>query len=813
MDWSFTRRRRDMRVRFVLIFSLLAMAVAPTAGAMSTSNPSSDVVAAREVRTVWTSELGLGHPAGIAHIAATGAFLVVGDDQASALVMGPDEEVLGRPDLGPLARPSTLAYDPTTGQVTSFDGRTKRAWSGPTLGMKKDPGRTSEMLTDASSATYAADGDLLLLAASGQSILRVEEGTESKIDLAGVQEAQLIASNPVDGNIYVMSADTKVTAVDPAGAIVQTFDFSGVSLVEPTGMVFAPSSDPTDAPADFNLFIADSGGTETLGGVVEVTLTVAAAAASVPVDVGTLVRSTATSLWNPGSPDPAGVAFIPDLDNLIVVDSEVDEATGAGWNNVNMWRTYRTGTVIQTGTFWGSNAATFNGKAGFSKEPTGAGYDPAAQSLFVSDDSARKVFVVKKGGDGRWGTSDDLVSAVDAAAYGSTDTEDPEFDTTTGHLFFLDGVGREIYRVNPVDGVFGNGNDVMTHFDISHLGPTDFEGLASNAARGTLLVGARSAKKIFEIQKDGTLLREISVSGISGLRYVSGLAFAPSSDDPAKMSFYIVDRQVDNGANPNENDGVMWEVRAPDSLGGGGPQNQAPVVNAGSDSSVTLPAQATLAGTADDDGLPAGSDLSVQWSVQSKPSGGVVTFGNSTSAATTATFNLAGSYVLRLSASDGALTSFDDVTIQVSATTAGGTVFKAISQATLVGSVSGTIEDTHFDDGLAQSIREVANGQGFRAKLEHTWTFQIASTDRVTFVADAYKSGSETFKFAYSTNGGSTWKNMVTILATDGLEYRYNMPSGVTGAVLVRVRDVDRTKGDTGLDTIYVDYLAFVPTN
>jgi hypothetical protein len=60
--------------------------------------------------------------------------------------------------------------------------------------------------------------------------------------------------------------------------------------------------------------------------------------------------------------------------------------------------------------------------------------------------------------------------------YGASDTEDPEFDPVTGHLFVLSGTDREIFRIDPVDGIFGNGNDIVTSFDISHLGPTDFEG-------------------------------------------------------------------------------------------------------------------------------------------------------------------------------------------------------------------------------------------------------------------------------------------------------------------------------------------------
>src|SRR5439155_1110055 len=96
--------------------------------------------------------------------------------------------------------------------------------------------------------------------------------------------------------------------------------------------------------------------------------------------------------------------------------------------------------------------------------------------------------------------------------------------------------------------------------------------------------------------------------------------------------------------------------------------NQAPVVNAGSDQTITLPASASLNGTASDDGLPAGSTLTTTWSKVRGP--GNVTFGNLNALTTTANFSAAGTYVLRLTASDGALSSRDDVTIAVNS--AGG---------------------------------------------------------------------------------------------------------------------------------------------
>ena len=92
--------------------------------------------------------------------------------------------------------------------------------------------------------------------------------------------------------------------------------------------------------------------------------------------------------------------------------------------------------------------------------------------------------------------------------------------------------------------------------------------------------------------------------------------------------------------------------------------NQAPVVNAGADQTITLPSTATLTGTATDDGQPnPPGALTIAWSQVSGP--GTVTFGNANALGTTATFSISGDYVLRLTVTDGAITVSDDVAITV----------------------------------------------------------------------------------------------------------------------------------------------------
>ena len=104
---------------------------------------------------------------------------------------------------------------------------------------------------------------------------------------------------------------------------------------------------------------------------------------------------------------------------------------------------------------------------------------------------------------------------------------------------------------------------------------------------------------------------------------------------------------------------------------GGGPTNQPPVVDAGTGVTVQLPASASLDGTVSDDGLPASpGQVTTTWSQVSGP--GTASFGNVNAVDTTASFSTSGTYVLRLSATDGQLSASDDVTVVVQASGGGG---------------------------------------------------------------------------------------------------------------------------------------------
>ncbi|MGH7600096.1 MAG: InlB B-repeat-containing protein, partial [bacterium] len=132
--------------------------------------------------------------------------------------------------------------------------------------------------------------------------------------------------------------------------------------------------------------------------------------------------------------------------------------------------------------------------------------------------------------------------------------------------------------------------------------------------------------------------------------------------------------QVDNGAaeDPVEVTVTTAETTNPDSMfifkrdpwSSEIVHNMPPCVEAGPDQTIFITSTATLQGQATDDGDPnPPGALAVAWSQVSGP--GTVTFENASDLATTASFSMAGTYILRLTANDGTLQNSDELTVIV----------------------------------------------------------------------------------------------------------------------------------------------------
>jgi RHS repeat-associated protein len=146
--------------------------------------------------------------------------------------------------------------------------------------------------------------------------------------------------------------------------------------------------------------------------------------------------------------------------------------------------------------------------------------------------------------------------------------------------------------------------------------------------------------------------------------YIDGIKIGETLNAPYQINWNNVNAGIYHiSAKAIDNRGY-YAVSSPITVTVNNPNtNRPPVVNAGVDQTIKLPASATLTGTMSDDALPSGGNLTSTWTKVSGP--GNVTFSDNTSLTTTATFSLAGYYVLRLTASDSALTATDDVVLRI----------------------------------------------------------------------------------------------------------------------------------------------------
>jgi DNA-binding beta-propeller fold protein YncE len=258
-----------------------------------------------------------------------------------------------------------------------------------------------------------------------------------------------------------------------------------------------------------------------------------------------------TSSWSSPSPDPMGLAYQASTGRLIVSDSEVEETKVFAGTNV--W--LRTTSGKPRGKF---------DTTSYSIEPTDVAARSGGRVMFFVDDNQDRVFRIRVGHDGRWGTDDDKIFSFSTRPFGSRDPEGLGFGD--GSLFITDGINTQVYRLDSganerFDGIAPGGDDTVTSFDTAALGMDDPEDVAYDAATARLYLASRADRAIAVSTTFGDLIEVIDLSA-SGILYPSGIALAPGSSTAATHIF-VADRGVDNnpeqGGDPNENDGRIFE--------------------------------------------------------------------------------------------------------------------------------------------------------------------------------------------------------------------------------------------------------------
>lgn len=261
-----------------------------------------------------------------------------------------------------------------------------------------------------------------------------------------------------------------------------------------------------------------------------------------------VIHVTETSDWARPSPDPMGLSYLPSRHRLIVADSEVDEVALFEHANIFMMTT-------------GGSPRRGLDVTSYTREPADVAVGPGGRSLLFSDDLIDRIFRVRRGRDGRWGTDDDRVRLFPTKPFGSSDPEGLGYGA--GSLFVTDGIDKKVYRLDPganhrFDGVAPLGDDVVTSFDTSSLGLQDPEDIAYDRVSGHLFLISRTNPVIVEVTLGGEMVDSVDISA-SGISSPSGVVLAPGSIDPGAIHVYVADRGVDNNDAPAENDGRIFE--------------------------------------------------------------------------------------------------------------------------------------------------------------------------------------------------------------------------------------------------------------
>jgi sugar lactone lactonase YvrE len=569
----------------ILIATLVFPFVQVTGG-----NAQNELSFIRQVRVMEAGETGLTNPAGIAFSAKGNAFHIAEARQESPnrIKLAKVTQLATRAGLAQISaavqNPINIVFDDRfnrllllTAQANQIlavrpdnNGNLKPSdvtrYNVKGLGLQNPQGMSVDEET----------GTLFILDAAAPRVVQVQPLLDGNFEGASLSEINLqsygfsslrgIAFEPSSGHFFVNNpTDQKLYEVTSSGEFVETRDLAQFSLKGPQAIVFAPSGDQTDNPTQMSLYVADSGlvegqnpvadpASQSTGQIVELSFTTLVEPAAATF-TASLIRTTNMAAISPPSPDPSGIAYLPNSNTLLIVDGEVEETVSGitHFQGANVWELTLLGNKVRTANI-STKSPTFTA---MTNEPTDIAWNPNNGHYYVTDDDAKRVYDLNPDGDGLIGTSDDSWTYFSTSIVGSGDPEGITFNTQNGHLFVADGINAEVYEFT----IAGN---LVNQFDVNQYGIGDPEGIEFNPETGTLFTMSsnKSTPVIAETTIDGTLLQTISIAPTNAAA-AAGLAYAPASDGSGAKRFYIVDRGIDNNDNPNIIDGKLYELTVP----------------------------------------------------------------------------------------------------------------------------------------------------------------------------------------------------------------------------------------------------------
>jgi hypothetical protein len=614
-----------------------------------------------------------------------------------------------------------LAHDPSTGHLHLRSGQTlhELTTAGETVASRDLSGLE---LANPEAMAFAPSGDL------------TDDPNQLSVYVADSGTAQS-TGQIVELSLAPLAA---IAAIDFTASLVHTIDTAAFSppSPDPSGLTYLP-------PPRNTLLMTDGEVEETVSGIThfqganvwEMTLG------------GTVVQTgNVSKVGYQGAPppvpmtqEPVGVTWQPSTGHFFVT-----EDGGKRVYNVNPGADGKLGTSGDTWTYW-STLANGNNNG----DPEGIAYDTAQNTLFVADGVNAEIY--------QYTTTGTLLNHFDVGGYGVGDPETVEYNADSDTLFVLSN-----RQSGPIIVETTRSGALLQTIDVSS-GP-DFKpaGLAyAPASNGT------GVKRFYFVDR--------GIDNNNDPRIIDGKIFeftSPSSGPPVNNPPFVnagTDKTVtitagasldgtvtDDGLpNPPATVTSTWsKVSGPGTVTFGNPNavdttasfsatgayvlellasdsalsssdtvsivvnpagtNTAPSVIAGSNQTITPIVAAVLDGTVTDDGLPnPPGTVTTAWTKVSGP--GTVTFANPNAVDTTATFSAAGVYVLRLTASDSALSGSSELTVNVTA----ATLYFSVGTAQTLSGVSVSTHDIVAFNGSSFSLLLDGEDVGLDASSEN----------------------------------------------------------------------------------------------
>lgn len=288
------------------------------------------------VRAIGAADLNVTNPVGLSHIAATNRFVAAGQDAAptstdaasTISVFSPFADPIGTNGLAlTFTDPVNTAFVGVNNRLIAFD-RTGQELLQLQVGANglRPPGSQAPKRRDArilrgvnlqGTAVDESGGRLFVLDADGPWLFEIKTNLADPLSDLGaggngsIRRTRLralngltvrgLAYNPGNGHVYIGDVGNRIVyELGTNGRIEAEYDVAELGMIDPQGMVVAPSADPTDDAAVMNLYVADSGGGQTRGQVFELSFIepVALPGPSVPASLVRIVDMSKAA-WSP----------------------------------------------------------------------------------------------------------------------------------------------------------------------------------------------------------------------------------------------------------------------------------------------------------------------------------------------------------------------------------------------------------------------------------------------------------------------------------------------------------------------------------